>query len=60
MDKNLQVPWTHVLNKTIWYTAYKDCNEDGKVLRYLFVVKDKNGAGLAAAVQSCYTLGIVH
>ena len=60
MDKHSSIPWTHVLNKSIWYTAYKDCDENGKVLRYLFVVKDKNGSGLSAAVHSCYNLGLAH
>lgn len=54
------IPWEDVINKTIWYTAYRENDEDGKALRYIFIIKDKNGSGLSAAVQSCYDLGKVH
>jgi hypothetical protein len=61
MDKNAAMPWKNVFSKTIWYTSYRDCDNNGNILRYLFVVKDKNGAaGLSAAVHSCYNLGLAH
>lgn len=56
MLKKNAIPWTNMVNKTLWYTVYKDCDVHEKVKRYLFVVKDKNGAGLPSAVHSCYSL----
>lgn len=54
------IPWENIVSKTIWYTVYRETNEQGHILRYIYVIKDKNGSGLPAAVHSCYAVGATH
>lgn len=55
-----KIPWTDIVSKTIWYTVYRETDDQGQILRYLYVIKDKNGSGLPAAVHSCYAVGSTH
>ena len=55
-----KIPWKDEISNTLWYRAYRELGEDGKVGRYLFVIKDKNGSGISYAMHSCMLLAAAH
>ena len=55
-----KLPWKDEINNTLWYRAFRECDEAGNVSRYLFVIKDKNGSGLSYAMHSCLLLASAH
>ena len=55
--RNGSVPWTDVLNKAAWYTAYQEVT-DGKLSRYVFVPNEANSIGIMTATVSAYQLGL--
>lgn len=55
-----KLPWKDEINNTLWYKAYRELDEHGKVSRYIFAIKDKNGSGLPYAVHSCLLLATTH
>lgn len=50
------LPWKDEISNTLWYRAFRETGDDGKVKRYIFVIKDKNGSGLSYAMHSCFLL----
>lgn len=57
--KKINVPWTDVLNSSVWYTAYKE-HIDNELKRYIFVPSDSNGVGMSTAILSCQQVGMIH
>lgn len=55
-----KLPWKDEISNTLWYRAFRECGDDGKVGRYLFVIKDKNGSGLPYAIHNCMLLALAH
>ena len=60
--KNTTVPWTNILNKSAWYTSYKEIDplsDEGDIKRYIFMPNDAHGPGLSTALVNAYNLAMV-
>lgn len=55
-----KLPWKDEISNTLWYRAFRERDEDGRISRYLFVIKDKNGSGLSYAIHNCMLLAAAH